>query len=180
MLRQLALAALTLLVCGCASTGAYRAQTAESADGYSERRLDEAHWRIEYVGEASASQDRVESFLLYRAAELTVTSGYDWFMPAEHVLEEETEVVVEVSRGLEPSPVWRPMWRHRKRFFWSDWMPAGAEPPPDSPQPAPTGARTITRFAAREDITMGRGAAPAGAFNAREVMALLAPTVAGD
>jgi len=176
MQRRFVLVAVALLVSGCASGGAYHAQSADTQDGYSERRLDDARWRVEYVGDGSTSQERVETYLLYRAAELTTASGYDWFVPAEHTLEEETEIVVEAQRAAEPSAVWRPMWRHRSRFFWSDWMPAGAQPTPRS-ELAPPSTWTITRYAAREDITMGRGAPPAGAFNAREVIALLQPTI---
>lgn len=176
MLRRTALVAIALVLSGCASVGTYQPQSADRPDGYADRRLDDTHWRVEFVGDASTSQERVESYLLYRAAEITIDNGFDWFLPAEHALEEETEVIVEARAAPALSPVWRPMWRHRKRFFWSDWMPAGARREPESELPQST-AQTITRYAAREDITMGTGAPPQGAFNAREVVALLQPSI---
>jgi hypothetical protein len=176
MIRRAALLAMALTLCGCASVGTYHPQGAGAQDGYSEHRLDEMRWRVEFIGDSSTSQQRVESYLLYRAAEVTVSSGFEWFMPADHAVEEETEIVVQAQPQPVQSAAWRPLWRHRKRFFWSDWMPAGSQPPPDSDLQREN-TWTISRYAAREDIIMGRGAMPQGAFNAREILTLLEPSI---
>lgn len=178
MRRREALIGVAMLLGACATPAVYHPQTPELREGYSERRLDDARWRVEFVGGPETSQQMVESYLLYRAAELTLASGYDWFTPSDHTGEEETEIIVQAPARPVESPAWRPVWRHRRRFFWSDWMPAGMQQPPPSDPPRTT-TWTITRHAAREDITMGRGAAPPGAFTAREVVSLLAPTIAG-
>lgn len=164
-----------LALSGCAANGSYHASTGAASSGYSDERLDETHWRVEFVGDASTPQQTVESYLLYRAAEITIDSGHDWFVPANHTVDSESEVVVEAARAQPESPVWRPLWRHRSRNHWSDWMVRGASPA-EPPQNATV--QTVDRFAAREEISVGRGAAPEGAFNAREVVALLGPSIA--
>jgi hypothetical protein len=171
-MRVLALIAGLLVLSACATEGSYHANTAGVSDGYSETRLDETHWAVEFIGDPSASQETVESYLLYRAAELTVANGYDWFIPASQTLDSESEVVVTGARRVD-SPVWRPLWRHRNRTQWSDWMVRGASPS----QPTQQTVQTVDRMAAREEISVGRGAPPAGAFNAREVMASLEPSI---
>lgn len=175
--RSVAALAAALALGACATEGVYRPQTAAAAAGYSEQRLDETHWRVEFVGDESASHEAVESHLLRRAAELTVASGYDWFAPVNRSAGVDSEIVVEAQRPRveTESPVWRPMWRHRSRTHWSDWMVRGPAPAPASAaaEADPPPGRTIDRYAAREDIAMGRGPAPAGAFDAREVLALL-------
>lgn len=170
-----------ILVCalapsGCASVGAYHPQAPGEPGGYSERQLNAASWRVEFMGDDGMSREVVESHLLHRAAELTVANGYDWFTKSEQSLDEEAEVVVEGRAPARQSPAWRPIWRHRKHFGWSDWMPAGERGPPPS-ELRDERTSVITRYAAREDITMGRGAPPPGAFNAREVLALLGTSI---
>jgi hypothetical protein len=163
-----------LMLSACATEGSYHASTGAASSGYSDVQLDETHWRVEFIGDASTSQETVESYLLYRAAEITLASGHDWFVPANHSLESESEVVVEGVRAHPESPVWRPLWRHRSRYRWSDWMVRGASP---AERPQRATVQTMDRYAAREEISVGRGAAPEGAFNAREVLALLGPSI---
>jgi hypothetical protein len=169
--------ALAMGLAACATPADYHARTPAAADGYSEQRLDDTRWRVEFVGDASASQERVESYLLYRAAELTAARGYDWFLASNHSGETESEIVVEAPpRSAPQSSVWRPLWRHRSRFRWSDWMVRG--PDPGEHLEARSGRTfTIDRYAAREDIVMGLGEAPNGAFAAQDVLALVGPTI---
>lgn len=166
-MRNFVLMAAVVLSLGACATSA--SQDASTPENYTSTRLDETHWRVEFVGDAERSQDEVEARLLQRAAELTISSGYDWFVPSDQSVDTESEVIVEGQRQRVESPVWRPMWRHQGRFFWSDWMVRGAAAP-EGPTTPPT-VRTTDRLAAREDILMGRGAAPQGAFNARDVLA---------
>jgi hypothetical protein len=169
--------AIAMGLAACATPADYHARTRAAGDGYSEQRLDATRWRVEFAGDASASQERVESYLLYRAAELTAASGYDWFLASNHSGETESEVVVEAPpRSAPRSSVWRPLWRHRSRFRWSDWMVRGPDP---GERPEASSGRTLTidRYAAREDIVMGRGEAPNGAFAAQEVLTLVGPTI---
>ena len=48
--------------------------------GYSQVQLDNNSARVEFKGNGYTSRERVEVFVLYRCAELTVEKGYDYFV----------------------------------------------------------------------------------------------------
>src|ERR1700679_1252731 len=52
---------------------------AASSGGYSDTKLEQDRWRVTFAGNSMTSRETVETYLLYRAAELTVAQGYDWF-----------------------------------------------------------------------------------------------------
>jgi hypothetical protein len=170
--RAVALSGLALLG-ACATASSYQPRVGPTGSGYAEERINETSWLVEFSGGAGDGREVVESHLLHRAAELTVSSGYDWFVPSAHEVDADAEVVVEAQRTCE-SPVWRPQWRNWRRSRWTDWMPAGAAASAPS-QPRAGQVRQVERFAAREEITMGRGPAPTGAFDARRVLSDFTP-----
>ena len=47
--------------------------------GYSEQQIEENRYRVSFAGNAATSRQTVEDYLLYRAAELSVQTGHDWF-----------------------------------------------------------------------------------------------------
>lgn len=149
----------------CASR--YHAYELSAGDGYSETRLSETRWRVEYAGAPLDSTELVEQRLLHRAAELTLQSGYDWFSPEDDNIMPETEIVVEANtRNEAQSAVWRPRWRQRQLSRWTDWDPRGAQPSP----PVASRNGTIERYSAVADISMGAAPMPArGAFDARSL-----------
>jgi hypothetical protein len=167
-----ALIALTGLAASCAANS-YHAY--EAGAGYSDERLSETNWRVSFTGSAVESQEVVEQQLLRRAAELTVQSGYDWFAPSAEGVQAEESVTVTGERprletGANVEPVWRPHWRRRSGSRWTDWDPQGATARAPAPA-APAPAMPDVHFAATSDITMGRAPAPAGAFDARAILA---------
>jgi len=48
--------------------------------GYADLQLDEEAFRVTYRGNGYTSSERVEKFLLFRCAELTVERDYDFFV----------------------------------------------------------------------------------------------------
>src|ERR1700684_1361384 len=52
--------------------------------GFTDERLDDTHFPVTFKGNDMTSRARVESYLLYRAAELTADQGYDWFEMVDH------------------------------------------------------------------------------------------------
>ena len=76
-LAILSLAASTLALAACASLAPYGAQRAPGGQGYSEQRIESNRFRVTYngVGAIGPVADRA----LFRAAQLTVDQGYDWF-----------------------------------------------------------------------------------------------------
>lgn len=164
-----ALVAIAFGACSCASV--YHAREGASADGYSERQLEATRWRVEYVGDEISSRERVENFLVLRAADVTLANGYDWFASSAYESESQEELVITGTRSERPA-VWRPQWRERRSpFFWTDWRERG--PPEHTERSARS--YTVQRYAVRQDILLGRGEAPPGAFDAQSVIARLRP-----
>jgi len=71
------MAASALALSACASLGPYGPQTGARGQGYSEQQIENNRFRVTYdgVGAAAPVADRA----LFRAAQLTVDRGYDWF-----------------------------------------------------------------------------------------------------
>lgn len=64
---------------GCTS-GPTPYQPAAGYDrGYSEQKIENERYRISFKGNSMTERDTVENYLLFRAAELTLQSGYDSF-----------------------------------------------------------------------------------------------------
>jgi hypothetical protein len=176
---------MALVVAGCAGQPTpYQPMSSSSriAGGYSETRLAADHFRVSFVGNSFTSRERVEASLLYRAAELTLQEGYQWF------LIEDREVEHQVERELRPDPLyrpwfydkfgyWRPYWRYYgPRSGWRTWDPYFGDPF----WADRIDTRTIERFEVVAEIRMGRGEAPAGngkAFDAREVISRIGPQI---
>jgi hypothetical protein len=80
-----ALAASTLLVAGCATETTYRPATGAgfSRTGYSERMVEPGRFLVSFAGNSVTSRDTVERYLFFRAAELTLQNGYDYFVMAD-------------------------------------------------------------------------------------------------
>ena len=69
---------LGLLLAACASAPTPY-QAAQGGFGYSEQQIEENRYRVSFAGNAATTRPTVEDYLLYRAAELTVQTGHDWF-----------------------------------------------------------------------------------------------------
>ena len=80
-----ALAASTLLVAGCATETPYRPATGVgfSRTGYSDRQIEPNRFLVSFAGNSVTSRDTVERYLFFRAAELTLQNGYDYFVMAD-------------------------------------------------------------------------------------------------
>src|SRR5918995_6473317 len=73
---------LGLLIAACAG-GPTPYQQAQDGYGYSEQRIEENRYRVSFAGNSATTRQTVEDYLLYRAAELTVQTGHDWFEVAD-------------------------------------------------------------------------------------------------
>lgn len=76
---------LPFLLTACATTY----QPKGLSGGYSEIQLDPTTARITFEGNGYSSRSTVEAYLIYRAAEVTIERGFDWFLVNER--EGETE-----------------------------------------------------------------------------------------
>lgn len=153
-LPPLALSA--MLLAACATPTAY--QPARSGYGYSEQKIETDRYRVTFAGNSSTPRATVENYLLFRAAELTLASGYDYFALSDRSTEAETRYQQTVSGfgGF-------------GRYYWGPVTEIGVS----------TGI-PITEYAADADIVMFKGEKTAGdlrAFDARQVLENLGPTV---
>ncbi|HEX6111455.1 MAG TPA: hypothetical protein VFZ10_04050 [Geminicoccaceae bacterium] len=73
---------LGLLLAACAGAPTPY-QQARDGFGYSEQQIEENRYRVSFAGNSATTRQTVEDYLLYRAAELTVQTGHDWFQVVE-------------------------------------------------------------------------------------------------
>ena len=72
-----ALAALAVLG-ACATATPYQAAL-DGQKGYANQQIESNRWQISFAGNSLTDRKTVETYLLYRAAELTDQEGYDYF-----------------------------------------------------------------------------------------------------
>ncbi|MEM9440078.1 MAG: hypothetical protein AAGA73_06500 [Pseudomonadota bacterium] len=73
-------------------------QIADGDGGYSDQQLESDRYRVKFEGNEATSRESVEDFALYRAAELTLQTGHDYFK----VVSKEVEPIVGSVRGISP------------------------------------------------------------------------------
>ena len=165
---------------GCATPTPYQPYRAgdlvAAHGGYSEQRLAPDRFMVRFHGNELTSQERVEGYMLYRAAELTLQKGYDSF----EIIERHTEHDVETR--VRPDPFypswygstygyWRPHWRYYyPGAGWGPWSPYGY---------GSVDIQRVESFEAEAEIIMQRGVSDLGrrVFDARRVIADIGPTI---
>ena len=119
----------------------------------------------------------VETYLLYRAAELTIQNGYDWFEPVERHTDRDKRTFVDPDPFYGPGYGWgyfRPSWSFYGPRGWGPWGPYGYG------WGGGATVSTVQEFQATAEIAMGHGAKPTDnprAMDAREVMTNLGPKI---
>lgn len=167
-----------LALASCSTATPYQPiSSAQSAQGgYFEERIAPDYWRVTFAGNSLTSRETVEGYLLYRAAELTLQQGNDWF----EVVGRETER--NVREEVRSSPLyspwwgyssWRPRWSYYSRpMGWRSWDPYWGDPFFYDGYDR----RQIERYVASAEIEMRRGKPAndrARVFDARDVIARL-------
>lgn len=59
--------------------------------GYSQRQIDGRTWRVEFAGNADTPRETVETYLLYRCAEIMRFGGYEKFVILEKDVERDVD-----------------------------------------------------------------------------------------
>ena len=153
-----------------------------SSGGYSETRIEPNRWRVNFSGNTMTSRETVEGYLLFRAAELTLQNGDDWFAIVDRHTDDKTRTYVQPDPLYHPRygpgfGYWRPAWRFRGRGVgWRTWDPYFGGPFwADS-----VNVQTIQNFEASAEIITHKGAKPADdprAFDAHAVVENLKPKI---
>ncbi len=184
--RTRALGALIALLAlsACATATPYQPNLPGQAasGGYAEQRVEGNRFRVTFSGNSLTSREKVESYLLFRAAELTVAQGYDWFAIADRRTDRQARAYLQTdpfytswygSHFGHFAPTWR---YYGGGHGWNSWHPHMGSPFFASR----LDVRTIEKFEAMAEIVMGRGAKPAedpAAFEARAVIENLGPRI---
>jgi hypothetical protein len=186
-----ALAATTLMVAGCATETRYRPATGQgfNRQGYSERMIEPGRFLVSFAGNSVTSRDTVERYLFYRAAELTLQQGFDYFVMADRDTNLQSRTFSTPGIG---GPwgyggfggYWGPSWRYWGRGFgwrsWDPWFGGGFGGGFGGPWGNDFDVRTIDRYEATAEIVMRKGPIPRDnirAFDARKVVDSIGPTV---
>jgi len=152
-----------------------------TSGGYSEIRLEPNRWRVNFQGNSLTSRETVEGYLLFRAAELTVQQGFDWFSIVDRDTDKHVQTYVDPDPLYQPwygsYGFWRPSWRYYGHGYgWRSWDPFFGDPF----WADRIDVRTVERFEATAEVVMGHGAKPPGdmrAFDARAVIDNLRPRI---
>ncbi|HVT37393.1 MAG TPA: hypothetical protein VHE37_17535 [Nevskiaceae bacterium] len=134
----------------CATATPY--QPLHDGEGFSEQKIESNRFRVTFAGNSITPRKTVENYLLYRAAELTLESGYDYFIVANRDTQAQTRYTQSFGGGLGFGSYW---WGPRSALGVgvSDAVPS-------------------TEYEAQADFVMYKGTKPeanVSAFNAREV-----------
>jgi hypothetical protein len=148
------------MLAGCGQPTPY--QPAVDGYGYSEQQIEDNRYRVTFAGNDLTAADKVQNYLLYRAAELTLDQGYDYFTVVDRNLERSTAYWGTGDMHLGSG-----------HFTTRDDFVGGLGFTTYS-------ARPIDSYTAYADVVMFEGEKPAGdvnAYDARSVLRQLGPTI---
>ena len=171
---------LGLAACETATPYQPLAKGSAVSGGFTDQQLDADHYRVTFQGNDLTDRETVETYLLYRAAELTVNQGFDWFEMVDRHTDKDKKTYIDSDPFYGPGYAWgywRPYWNYYGAGFgWRGWDPFWGGPFwADQTQ-----IQTVQKFKAGAEIAVGHGPKPAGdprVFDARAVMANLAPKI---
>ena len=185
-----ALAAATMLS-ACATPTPYRPATGYGFNrtGFADQQIERDRYRVSFAGNSYTSRETVERYLLFRAAQLTLDNGADYFILADRDTDKQTRTYTTPGIGGGfgggfgygglggPWGGWAPGWRYYGRGFgWRSWDPFFGDPFWGNN----VDIRTVDRYEAVAEIVVGRGPKPRDnvrAFDARDVVDRIGPTV---
>lgn len=163
----LLVAPLLLVLGACAMETPY--QPGEGGYGYKEQKIEENRYRVTFDGNPSTPRETVQNYLLYRAAELTVQNGFDYFTVVDQDVERSTRYY---SSGYVNDFGFHNRFRGRRaarRFYRPSFYSSNTYP--------------INEYSSLADIVMGEGEKPEGepnAYDALDVLQTLQPLVRQD
>jgi hypothetical protein len=97
-LRTTVSAALLTLTLAACSTTPTPYQVVGEDGGYSDQQIESDRYRVKFAGNTATPRETVEDYALYRAAELTLETGKDYFK----VVSKEVEPIIGSVRGVSP------------------------------------------------------------------------------
>lgn len=160
-----------LALAGCASPTHY--QPAADGEGYTDEQIADGRYRVTFSGNSVTPRNVVDNYMLYRAAELTLASGNDYFELVSHDVERNVTYRSYVDY---PGPYFgtyrHGMWGWGPYYdpFFYDEFGSYAE----------VTTQAIEKYEAYATIAVGKGERPKdnpNAYDARDVMTRLGGSV---
>ncbi len=190
IVKNAILAASALVLTACATATPYQpSANTNMRNGFSEVKIENDRVKVTFDGNSLTDRQTVETYLLYRAAELTKSAGYDYFILTDRATDKTTRIqdtgFQDPYYGLfsysyyHPghgwsSPYYRPYYHS---FYRAGRSHFGGRYGLYSPFYDSWGSgfdyREITRYRASAEVKFGRGEKPKdanNAFNAQEVL----------
>jgi hypothetical protein len=156
---------LALVLAGCATSTPY-APADNGGDGYSSVQIEDDRFRVTFEGNASTSRETVESYLLYRAAEITKANGGDYFL----VVSRDTERTDEYRTTGFGDPFYRdPFFYPYAGFYYGRGFGTMSST-----------TRELPEYSAQAEIIVREGETPDDnphAFDADEIINYLGPRI---
>ena len=167
MFRIFTLLLLAAGLSACATATPY--QPAAGANyGFQETAIESDRYLVSFSGNSLTERETVETYLLYRAAELTQEKGFDHFTIVRRDTDADRRLV---GTGDHYRSRYGFGYRYyHPRYGWYGWR---------DPFWNDVSVREVTRYEAQAEIVFGRGAAPDNpdAFDAGEVRRNLGPGI---
>ena len=158
-IRLLSFLGATIVLSACVTTTSY--ENGSNGYGYSDQKIEDNRYRVTFTGNSVTPKETVENYLLYRAAEITLDNGYDYFVMVDQGTEAQTEYRQEF---VQPGGF-------GGAYYWY----------PRSYYPTTYGTTFVTNeYEAKAEIVLFKGAKPSEnlrAYDAKSVKQNLAPTI---
>jgi hypothetical protein len=168
-LRNSAMALCVLLVAACQTPTPYQPAVTPNGDGYTTQQIESNRFRVSFKGNSLTTRQTVDTYMLYRAAEVTLQNGGDYFVIVNKDVDKNTAYE---NYGDDLAWGWGGGWGWR-RGFGGPGFGGGFGGGIDYTRPIPA-------YDAIADIVTYKGPKPAKdayAYDAHEVMNAIGPTV---
>jgi len=157
----LPVALLGLSLGGCATEPPYGPKAPGHTYGYADQRLGENRYRVTYTGSTLTPRATVENYLLLRAAQVTLDSGFSFFAFDVRDTKRDTRYYTD----FDPWPGWPGY-----GWYWHSWA--------WGPPPFPPETTAVSRYDAYSEIVMltpEQAKNDPHAIDAHDVIARLSP-----
>ncbi len=152
-----------LVVAACATPTPYKPALTPNDEGYTTQQIESNRFRISFKGNSLTNRQTVDTYMLYRAAEVTLQNGFDYFVIVNKDVDKNTAYE---NYGDDLAWGWGGGWGWRHGF--GPGFGGGIDY-----------SRPISSYDAIADIVAYRGQKQNNptAYDAREVTAAVGPTI---
>lgn len=162
-LRTLTALVMLTTLAACVHPTPYKEAANDTGNGYTTQQIESNRFRISFKGNSETARQTVDSYMLYRSAEVAVQNGFDYFVVDNKAVDKNTAYE---NYGDTLAWGWGGGWGFRRG-------PGFAGPDTTYTQP-------INSYDAIADIVLFHGTKPANqpdAYDARAVLNAIGPTI---